>query len=273
MILITAMAVGAGATVWTGKGDGDQPTMVGLVLASTFLSPLTLPLLIGSLLPLLSDGYAGTLAGAAHTAPGGFALIGAVLPCAAGTLCRLALPAPWLSRYSASSSRSPWSARSSLPTSTPAAPRLLPGPPAPSAARRRVDRDGERLPAVVHGRQRRRTPTETGRPGGLVTHARLRHERQQRERRSDHPPRCPQTAVAPTRPRLRSAAENGRRPSGEPPAASHPLFAPAGPLTGHRAGRATSRSLRAHHRVVIPQYHLPGAVQPSGTTGFRRSRT
>ncbi|MET7855391.1 sodium-dependent transporter [Streptomyces avermitilis] len=98
MILITAMPVAAGATVWTGKGDGDQPTMVGLVLASTFLSPLTIPLVIGSLLPLLSDGYAGTLARVAHTAHGGLALIGVVLPCATGILCRLALPAPWLSR-------------------------------------------------------------------------------------------------------------------------------------------------------------------------------
>ncbi|MFI0231936.1 sodium-dependent transporter [Streptomyces sp. NPDC017086] len=98
MILITAMPVAAGATVWTGKGDGDQPTMVGLVLASTFLSPLTIPLVIGSLLPLTSDGYAGTLARAAHPAHGGFALIGVVLPCAAGTVCRLAVPAPWPSR-------------------------------------------------------------------------------------------------------------------------------------------------------------------------------
>lgn len=61
MILIVAMPVAAGATVWTGKSDGDQPTMVGLVLASTPLSPLTIPLVISALVPLLSDGYADTL--------------------------------------------------------------------------------------------------------------------------------------------------------------------------------------------------------------------
>ncbi|MGV9248092.1 sodium-dependent transporter [Streptomyces sp. NPDC003710] len=98
MILIVAMPVAAGATVWTGKGDGDQPTMVGLVLASTLLSPLTIPLVISALVPLLSDGYADKLTKAAHTTHGGFALLGVVLPCAAGILCRLALPAPWLSR-------------------------------------------------------------------------------------------------------------------------------------------------------------------------------
>ncbi|GHI02813.1 sodium-dependent transporter [Streptomyces cellostaticus] len=98
MILIVAMPVAAGATVWTGKGDGDQPTMVGLVLVSTLLSPLTIPLVISSLLPLLSDGYADKLTEAAHTTHGGFALLSVVLPCAAGILCRLVLPAPWQNR-------------------------------------------------------------------------------------------------------------------------------------------------------------------------------
>ncbi|MCD9874713.1 sodium-dependent transporter [Streptomyces guryensis] len=98
MILIVAMPVAAGATVWTGKGEGDQPTMVGLVLASTLLSPLTIPLVISALLPLLDEGYADTLATTGHTAHGGFAFVGVVLPCAAGLLCRPVLPASWLSR-------------------------------------------------------------------------------------------------------------------------------------------------------------------------------
>lgn len=98
MILIVAMPVAAGATVWTGKGGGDQPTMVGLVLASTLLSPLTVPLVVDSLVPLLSDGYANTLARAMHTVHGGLTLVGVVLPCAAGILCHMALPAPWRSR-------------------------------------------------------------------------------------------------------------------------------------------------------------------------------
>ncbi|MEU0048789.1 bile acid:sodium symporter [Streptomyces sp. NPDC006184] len=98
MILIVAMPVAAGATVWTGKGGGDQPTMVGLVLASTLLSPLTTPLVIQLLSPLLRGGYAGSLAATGHTAGGGFPLAGVVLPCAAGILLRLALPPCWLDR-------------------------------------------------------------------------------------------------------------------------------------------------------------------------------
>ncbi|MFG2652041.1 sodium-dependent transporter [Streptomyces sp. NPDC048436] len=98
MILIVAMPVAAGATVWTGKGQGDQPTMVGLVLASTLLSPLTIPVTVQALAPLLSGGYADSLAAAGQSLSGGFALTGVVLPCGAGVLCRLALPAAWMAR-------------------------------------------------------------------------------------------------------------------------------------------------------------------------------
>ncbi|MFF8731987.1 sodium-dependent transporter [Streptomyces sp. NPDC015171] len=96
MILIVSMPVAAGATVWTSKGQGDQPTMVGLVLASTLLSPLTTPVVITALAPLLSDDYAQALMGAGNAGGGAFGLLDVVLPCAAGVLCRLVLPLSWL---------------------------------------------------------------------------------------------------------------------------------------------------------------------------------
>ncbi|MFG2374617.1 sodium-dependent transporter [Streptomyces sp. NPDC048504] len=98
MILIVAMPVAAGATVWTSKGEGDQPTMVGLVLASTLLSPLTTPLLLAALAPLLSGGYAQTLTSTSGSAQSGFTLATVVLPCAAGLLCALVLPPSWQAR-------------------------------------------------------------------------------------------------------------------------------------------------------------------------------
>ncbi|NEC91170.1 sodium-dependent transporter [Streptomyces sp. SID12501] len=98
MILVVAMPVAAGATVWTDKGDGDQPTMVGLVLASTLLSPLTTPLLLETLAPLLSGGYGQVLVDTGRLAQGGFGLATVVLPCAAGLLGALVLPARWLRR-------------------------------------------------------------------------------------------------------------------------------------------------------------------------------
>ncbi|WP_223267413.1 hypothetical protein [Streptosporangium nondiastaticum] len=82
VIMIVAMPVAAGATVWTGKGDADQPVMVGLVLASTLLSPFTIPLAMGALSPLLGGNYAGTLDRAAHSP--GFALTTVLHPGGAG---------------------------------------------------------------------------------------------------------------------------------------------------------------------------------------------
>jgi BASS family bile acid:Na+ symporter len=95
MILVVAMPVAAGATVWTSRGQGDQPIMVGLVLISTVVSPLTLPLTVRMLAPLLGGGYAGTLAAAAQHLQSGSVLTSVVLPCAAGVLCRLLAPERW----------------------------------------------------------------------------------------------------------------------------------------------------------------------------------
>ncbi|WP_311736751.1 hypothetical protein [Streptomyces sp. TLI_185] len=92
IFLIVAMPVAAGATVRTAKGDGDQPTAVGLVLASTLVSPLTVPLALAVLCPLLRGDHAGRPAGAAQTAGHAFALTSVVLPCGAGLLRRLLLP-------------------------------------------------------------------------------------------------------------------------------------------------------------------------------------
>ncbi|MFE9811457.1 sodium-dependent transporter [Streptomyces sp. NPDC005548] len=98
MILTVAMPVAAGATVWTDTGDGDQPAMVGLVLISTLASPLTTPFLLGTLAPLLSGGYGHALAACGRVAQDGFALTSVVLPCAAGLVGSLVLPAQWHGR-------------------------------------------------------------------------------------------------------------------------------------------------------------------------------
>lgn len=68
--------------------------MLGLVLVSTLISPLTVPATVGTLAPLLSADYAHTLAVAVQNVGNGFALTGVLLPCAAGIVCRLLLPGP-----------------------------------------------------------------------------------------------------------------------------------------------------------------------------------
>ncbi|MFF3559412.1 bile acid:sodium symporter family protein [Streptomyces sp. NPDC002574] len=100
MILITAMPVAAGATVWTARGHGDQAVMVGIVLASTLVSPVTVPMTIKALSPLLRGDYVGALSRAAHAAGDGFALTTVLLPCLAGILSAVLLPVPALRRLS-----------------------------------------------------------------------------------------------------------------------------------------------------------------------------
>ncbi|MFB7286699.1 sodium-dependent transporter [Actinacidiphila glaucinigra] len=100
MILIAAMPVAAGATVWTAQGDGDQAVMVSVVLASTLVSPFTIPWTFRALSPLLLGGYAGTLSRAAHVADGGFALTSVLLPCGAGLACAVLLPRDVMHRLS-----------------------------------------------------------------------------------------------------------------------------------------------------------------------------
>ncbi|MFI9047209.1 bile acid:sodium symporter family protein [Streptomyces sp. NPDC053427] len=96
MILIVAMPVAAGATVWTSKGRGAQSVMVGLVLASTLISPFTTPVTIGLLSPLLQGDYQGTLSRAVYG--NGFALAFVLLPCGAGLLARTLLSGSSLNR-------------------------------------------------------------------------------------------------------------------------------------------------------------------------------
>lgn len=100
MILIAAMPVAAGAMVWTAHGDGDQAVIVGIVLASTLVSPVTIPWTIGVLSPLLRGDYAGTLSRAAHATGHGFALTSVLLPCGAGLACAVTLPQEALRRLS-----------------------------------------------------------------------------------------------------------------------------------------------------------------------------
>ncbi|MFI5828498.1 hypothetical protein ACIA6C_14735 [Streptomyces sp. NPDC051578] len=93
MMLTLAMPVAAGATVWTAEGRGDEPAILGLVLASALVSPFTVLLTISALAPLLTAAYSDAVTAAvAHTSTG-FALTGIVIPCALGMGVRRLLAA------------------------------------------------------------------------------------------------------------------------------------------------------------------------------------
>ncbi|MEU5208605.1 bile acid:sodium symporter [Streptomyces sp. NPDC020742] len=103
LALIAAMPVAGGATVWGGRAGGNQTLVVGLVLASTLLSPLTIPLTLAGAAAVTCGGYALALGRLAHLAGGAVAAAGVVAPCLAGLAVRAVLPArtaaralPWL---------------------------------------------------------------------------------------------------------------------------------------------------------------------------------
>ncbi|MGW7577049.1 bile acid:sodium symporter [Streptomyces sp. NPDC054765] len=103
LALIAAMPVAGGATVWGSRAGGNQSLVVGLVLSSTLLSPLTIPLTLAGASVVTSGAYSLALARMAHPAGGASAAAAVVAPCLAGLAVRGALPErrvagalPWL---------------------------------------------------------------------------------------------------------------------------------------------------------------------------------
>ncbi|MEZ0095873.1 bile acid:sodium symporter family protein [Streptacidiphilus sp. EB129] len=86
LALIGAMPVAAGATVFAQGSDGNATLTLGLVVGSTLLSPLTIPLGLHLGGFLTAGDYATDLHAIARTASSVFAVLAVVLPCASGLL-------------------------------------------------------------------------------------------------------------------------------------------------------------------------------------------
>jgi BASS family bile acid:Na+ symporter len=84
LILVGAMPVAAGATVFAQGSEGNATLTLGLVLGSTLLSPLTIPLGLHLGGFLAAEPYAADLHAAAAHASSVFAVLAVVLPCALG---------------------------------------------------------------------------------------------------------------------------------------------------------------------------------------------
>ncbi|MEU6662495.1 sodium-dependent transporter [Streptomyces sp. NPDC046821] len=92
LALIGAMPVAGGATVWGGRAGGNHTLVVGLVLSSTLLSPLTIPLTLLAAAAVTHGHYSTSLGQLAGTGGGLFAVIGVVAPCLGGLAVRALLP-------------------------------------------------------------------------------------------------------------------------------------------------------------------------------------
>ncbi|MFE7401272.1 bile acid:sodium symporter family protein [Streptomyces sp. NPDC057557] len=99
LALVGAMPVAAGATVWGGRAGGNHSLVVGIVLASTLLSPLTIPLMLSAASTLTRGHYAHDLSRMASTDGGAFAVISVIVPCVAGLAVQRVTPRHVLERH------------------------------------------------------------------------------------------------------------------------------------------------------------------------------
>ncbi|MBV9023403.1 MAG: sodium-dependent transporter [Streptomycetaceae bacterium] len=90
--LIGAMPVAAGATVYGARAGANTALTVAVVLASTVLSPVTLPLTLAEAARLTGGAACEDLSRLSRTAGGAFALVSVVLPCVAALFARRLLP-------------------------------------------------------------------------------------------------------------------------------------------------------------------------------------
>jgi BASS family bile acid:Na+ symporter len=88
LALIGAMPVAGGASLWTQNADGNVPLTVGLVLGSTFLSPLSIPLALHAVSRLTVGDYSEDLAAIARDGTLTFSLLSVVIPCFLGIAVR-----------------------------------------------------------------------------------------------------------------------------------------------------------------------------------------
>ena len=88
LALIGSMPIAGGASVWTQNADGNVPLTVGLVLASTIASPISIPLALRAVSHLTTGDYAEDLAEVAGDGTMTFSFLSVVLPCAVGILVR-----------------------------------------------------------------------------------------------------------------------------------------------------------------------------------------
>lgn len=96
--IIAAMPIAGSSTAWSQNANGSMVVSLGLVLPTTFLSPITMPLVL-HLMGLLTIGdYSEDLHELASHGTGLFLILGVILPSIAGVMLHYLLGAHWISR-------------------------------------------------------------------------------------------------------------------------------------------------------------------------------
>src|SRR5262249_41688954 len=91
LALVASMPIAGASAAWSQNANGNLALSLGLVLFSTFLSPLTTPLALHSVGFMATGDYAEDLHELAAGGTGGFLVIAVVLPSVLGILLHAAI--------------------------------------------------------------------------------------------------------------------------------------------------------------------------------------
>lgn len=91
LALVASMPIAGSSTAWSQNSDGNLVLSLGLVLASTLLSPLTTPLALHAVGWMASGTYAESLHHLARGGTGTFLTVGVIVPSLLGIGTRLVL--------------------------------------------------------------------------------------------------------------------------------------------------------------------------------------
>ncbi|MDB5350996.1 MAG: putative Na+-dependent transporter [Planctomycetota bacterium] len=91
LALVASMPIAGSSTAWSQNANGNLALSLGLVLASTFLSPLTTPLALHSVGLMARGEYAADLHELAGSGTGGFLAICVILPSILGIVSHMIL--------------------------------------------------------------------------------------------------------------------------------------------------------------------------------------
>jgi BASS family bile acid:Na+ symporter len=89
LAVVAAMPVAGSSTAWSQNSNGSTALSLGLVIASTLLSPLTTPLTLAAVAPLTEGSYATAVRELSSGGTGAFLLACVAAPSAAGMICRM----------------------------------------------------------------------------------------------------------------------------------------------------------------------------------------
>jgi BASS family bile acid:Na+ symporter len=91
LALIASMPIAGSSTAWAQNSDGDMSVSLGLVLLTTFLSPITTPIILRLVGFMTTGTYSANLHELAQGGTGSFLMFFVMLPSLAGLLARTAL--------------------------------------------------------------------------------------------------------------------------------------------------------------------------------------